>query len=175
MNKTVGVSSWLALVTLTGCSLFDRLPAEVPAPVEPEPPAMEVAMGVLEHKVLHKADYNLDDSETFKAFRAINNIGDYQTGLARLSVEVPKPVDFSTQQVVALTMGSQPAGGYAVGVTVVEEYTDKVVVTVELKSPGAGCINTEAVSNPYEFTLVPSAKPVEFVESEVVQQCEPAA
>ena len=78
------------------------------------------------------------------------------------------------QRVIALTMGSQPAGGYAIGVSKVEEYEDKVVVTVELRSPGVGCINTQAISNPYEFAQIESVKTVEFVETEVVQQCEPA-
>jgi hypothetical protein len=171
MKKLVHVGSMtLVLTALTGCSLLDRSTDNSAVPVESEPEPAPVAE-VLEHTVLHKADYNLDDRETFKTFLAIDNLSDYQRELAQMSVEVPKPVDFSSQRVVALTMGSQPAGGYAVGVSSVAGYPDKVVVTVEMKSPGAGCINTSAISNPYEFALVPSALPVEFVETAVTQDC----
>ena len=171
MNKVIHAGSvTLVLAALTSCSLLDRFTDHSAAPVDPEPEPAAVA-NMLAHTVLHKADYNLDDKETFKTLQEIDNQTDYQLELARLSVEVPKSVDFSSERVVALTMGSQPAGGYSVGVSSVARYEDKVVVTVEMKSPGAGCVNTSAMSNPYEFALVPSALPIEFIETSVTQDC----
>ncbi len=164
-----------ALLTglMAGCSFFnDSSPASQPIPL-PEP-VTAVEPVAVEYVVLHKADYNLDDRSTVKSFLPIETEAQYRGELAKHSVEVPKPVDFTRQRVVALTMGSQPAGGYAVGVSKVEEYADKVVITVELRSPGIGCINTQAISNPYEFAQIDSVKPMEFSEVEVVQQCEPA-
>lgn len=152
---------------MSGCALVNRtliVPPTVPLPAEPV---------ALEYTVLHKADYNLDDRKTIRDYQVLDNAGSYKSTLAAYSVEVPKPVDFATQRVVRATMGTQATGGYAVSVVSVEEFDEQLLVTVELRVPGEHCITTSALSNPYEFTLIPSVKAVEFVESEVVQQCEP--
>lgn len=121
--------------------------------------------------VLHKADYNIDDSQTVKDFKTLATDTDYRTELARHSVEVPKPIDFTEVTVLASTMGTQISGGFVISVVRAEEYAEKVVVTVQLNSPGASCITTQALSNPYEFVMIPTVKPIEFAESQIVSEC----
>ncbi len=150
-------------VSLLSCSVVDSLR-------QTNPPAT-VALGSVPYRVLHKADYNIDDSVTTKAFTGLTSAGDYSTELARYSVEVPANIDFLTSQVLASTMGTQPSGGYVIGVTQAEEFTDKVIVTVTLLSPGESCVTTQAISNPYEFALLETTKPVEVVEVEQVLDC----
>ncbi len=163
-------------VLLAGCGLFERteqlaLPETVE---EPEPAVVEQVP--VEYRVLHKADYNLDDRETFKNFAILDNYASYQSELSKFSVEVPRTIDFANQRVVLLTMGTQPSGGYAVGVKSVVKEPERLLLTVELLGPGAGCQYTQAISNPYEFaaidTFLPGELPVEFIEQVKTKTCE---
>lgn len=152
-----------ALFALSSCATkeFPTFVETVDAPVIQE----------LTITVLHKADYNIDDSQTVKGFKVLATDTDYRTELARYSVEVPKPIDFSVSRVLISSMGTQISGGFVITVVRAEEYAEKVVVTVELNSPGASCVTTQALSNPYEFVIIPTVKPIEFVESEIVSEC----
>ena len=158
-----------ALFALNSCAIkdFPLFGESVEKPVAVVDPVIEE----LTITVLHKADYNIDDSQTVKNFKVLATDNDYRTELARHSVEVPKPIDFSSNTVLASTMGTQISGGFVISVVRAEEYAGKVVVTVELNSPGASCITTEALSNPYEFVMIPTSKPIEFVESAIVSEC----
>lgn len=152
-----------ALFALSSCATqnFPTFVETIEAPVFQE----------LAITVLHKADYNIDDSQTVKGFKVLATDTDYRTELARYSVEVPKPIDFSMNRVLTSTMGTQISGGFVISVVRAEEYAEKVVVTVELNSPGDSCVTTQAHSNPYEFVIIPTVKPIEFVESDIVSEC----
>jgi len=156
------------ITPLTGFTAFALMQACSVLPLEPPAPKV---IGELSARVLHKADYNIDDSETVRSYRQITDDQDYRTELARYSVEVPAEIDFTASSVVALSMGTQPHGGYAVGVSRVEEYEARVVVEVVLTTPGETCVTTEAISHPFEFAEVPSAKMIEFTEVQRVTEC----
>lgn len=151
------------MIALSGCGTKD-----FPAFGEP---VVEPVLQELATTVLHKADYNIDDSQTVKVFKILSTDTDYRTELARHSVEVPKSIDFTQNTVLASTMGTQISGGFVITVIRAEEYAEKVIVTVQLISPGASCVTTQALSNPYEFVVVPTVKPIEFIESEIVSEC----
>ncbi len=156
------------ILSVAGCGFFG--PGTVPQP-PPLPTAAADSVAVT-HTVLHKADYNIDDSETFKRFVVLDDETRYRAELSRYSVEVPKSVDFSTQRVILVTMGTQPSGGFAIGVESVVESDDIATVTVLLRNPGPGCIHTEALSNPYEFALVETTQEIAFEEVSTTVQCE---
>ncbi len=162
-------------IFVTGCAsfgLFGSTDAVDDAASEPaivEDPVLQK----LSFSVLHKADYNLDDSQTMKGFEVIETEADYRTVLARYSVEVPKQIDFTRQRVVLSTMGTQRSGGYVVTVMSAHEYTGRVVVSVQLTSPGDYCVTTSALSNPYEFVVIDTVKPIEFEETSVTTECAP--
>ena len=81
--------------------------------------------------------------------------------------ESPKPetpkVDFDSQMVIAVFMGTRNTGGYSVKITSVEQ-NGKVTVKVKESSPPPGAIVTTALTSPYHVVVVAkSDKPVEFV------------
>ena len=153
----------------TSCGIKDFISTEEspPRPLIVEP----VIISELPISVMHKADYNIDDSQTSKGFKVLGTDIEYRTELGRYSVEVPKSVDFQTTRVIISTMGSQISGGYVVSALKADEFEEKVMVTVELRMPGENCVTTQAVSNPYEFSSVPTTKPIEFIETVVVTEC----
>ena len=155
------------LSTACGIKDFEEDAVPPPLPVIVEP----VLLRQLPISVMHKADYNIDDSQTSKGFKVLSTDIEYRTELGRYSVEVPKSIDFLTTRVIIATMGSQVSGGYIVSALKADEFDEKVVVTVELRAPAENCVTTQAVSNPYEFSSVLSTKPIEFVEISAVTQC----
>lgn len=161
----------VVMTLVAGCSLFDR-PVTVPPPTSaPVAPVDTIDPTPVEFTVLHKADYNIDDSPTTKSLNVVDTQADYQAALARYSVEVPKPIDFARQRVVFVTMGTQPSGGYAIGVQSATESTESVLVTVLLRTPGPGCTHTQALSNPYEFAVLETAKAISFEEVSEIESC----
>jgi len=136
-----------------------------------EEPARE-RLGELPFRVLHKADYNIDDRPTVKNYLVLTAAEAYATELKKYSIEFPVEVDFDSDSIVVATMGTQNSGGYAIGASRIDEYADKVIMQFELVSPADNCQTTSAQSNPYEFVIVPTTKPIEFNEVARLRDCE---
>jgi len=134
-------------------------------------PAAE-PIGGLTLRVLHKADYIIDERPTEKNLLVLTTADSYASELKKYSVEFPARVDFANESIVVATMGTQSSGGYAISAIEATEYTDKAIVRFELVSPANNCLTTQAESNPYEFVKVSTRKPIEFVEVQRTQQCE---
>jgi len=130
------------------------------------------SIGDVSFRVLHKADYNLDDRPTSKSFLVLAEAVAYAAELKKYSVEFPATINFSTDLVILATMGTQVSGGYAIGAVKAEEYSDKVVVQFELVSPANNCLTTEAQSNPYEFLQISTRKRIEFIERSRIALCD---
>ncbi len=122
-------------------------------------------------EVLHKANYNPFDIDNGKNFRALQTLSIYRSELGRHSIESTKEVDFNTSQVLVSSAGEKPTGGYKIGATDLEELDDKVVVTVVQSVPGPGCETREGRSHPFEFIVVPSRKPIEIFERQIIEDC----
>ena len=129
-------------------------------------------LGEILFRVLHKADYNIDDRATFRNFLVLSDAAAYALELQNYSVEVPATIDFTSDSIVLATMGTQASGGYAISAMKAEEYADRVVVQYELVSPSDNCLTTPAQSNPYEFIVLPTRKPLEFADVSRVEACE---
>jgi hypothetical protein len=83
-----------------------------------------------------------------------------------------RSVDFAQQNIVAVSMGQRPTGGYTIAVTAIHEDGEKIVVDVTQKAPGAGCGTTQALTKPLQFVeMPPSALPVEFVVKDETTTC----
>ena len=155
---------------LASCAFVDRHSAstraapEVDAPVEP--------LDEIAFRVLHKADYNIDDRPTFRNFLVLTDAQAYAAELKNYSIEFPAGIDFNSNSIVVATMGTQASGGYAITAMKAEEYEDRVVVQYAFVSPAENCLTTQAQSNPYEFVVLPTRKPLEFIEVTRVQRCE---
>lgn len=82
-------------------------------------------------------------------------------------------VKFDEDMVIAVFQGEKPNGGYSIEITGVYEEKNKIVAEVKEISPGQNCINTEALTSPFEIVKVPKTdKPVEFKISQEVKECE---
>ncbi|MCY2930739.1 MAG: protease complex subunit PrcB family protein [Planctomycetota bacterium] len=76
--------------------------------------------------------------------------------------ETPKG-DFARQMVIAVFMGTQNSGGYAIRITGIEE-GDTLTVKVKQSVPPPGAMSAAVMTAPYHVVVVAkSDKPVEFV------------
>jgi hypothetical protein len=81
-------------------------------------------------------------------------------------------VDFRENVVVVAAMGSRPTGGFSVGIEGVARAGDDLEVLVEERSPGPGCLTTQAVTSPMVAVRIPAPTGrVRFVERQVVRHC----
>lgn len=84
----------------------------------------------------------------------------WQTNWQRLSAhQVPAPpapaMDFSQQSVLAVYMGEQRSGGYAIEITGVELVNGTLKVTVKETRPAPGAMVTMALTQPYHMVRIP--------------------
>jgi len=84
---------------------------------------------------------------------------DNAANLYSLSVE-GEVIDFASNQVVLITMGTQNNGGYTIAAERVRDVGDYLELNILLSSPGADCINTLAITHPYQVLKVNSLKEV---------------
>ncbi len=73
-----------------------------------------------------------------------------------------KPADIQTANFVILNLGEKNTGGYGIGVGKVEEFPDKIVVTVKETKPEPGGIVTQVITYPYAVVKINSKKPIEI-------------
>lgn len=83
-------------------------------------------------------------------------------------------VNFDEQYVIACVMGTRNSGGHSAKVTAVSQSGSELHVAVKYTSPGKGCFTTDALTQPFEFVLVPSkdVSSAKFNVSEVTEDCE---
>ena len=165
-----GVLLAMAVVIVAGCTVAPELP-EPPQVIKLDPPVPLPIATPLEISVLHKANYNPFERDIGKSFKALGNAVDYRSELALHSIETPKPVDFSTSQVLVSSVGKKPGGGYSVAVEKLEEIDDRILARIVLINPGPNCINTQAETFPFEFVIIPSRKPIEIFERQRTDDC----
>ncbi|MFK7972080.1 MAG: protease complex subunit PrcB family protein [Bacteroidia bacterium] len=68
----------------------------------------------------------------------------------------PMPeVDFSKDQVLIYRLGSRPSGGYGAEVASLTIEGNTLLVHILEKQPGAGCITTMAITNPFVVISLP--------------------
>jgi PrcB C-terminal len=67
----------------------------------------------------------------------------------------PPPVPLITNQTaVGIFLGSRPTGGYGVSVRSVRSAGEQLTITVNVRSPGAGAITTQALTSPWTMIAV---------------------
>ncbi len=68
----------------------------------------------------------------------------------------PAPrVDFDTEMVLGVFMGSRPTAGYGVAITSVAERDGSLVVTFSETSPRPGTMSAQVLTFPYHIVAVP--------------------
>jgi PrcB C-terminal len=87
------------------------------------------------------------------------------------SSQVPV-IDFAEHAVVVVSMGRRSSGGYQIVIDDAEVTASRVTIFVTERSPGAGCITTQAITEPTFVALLPRFEvEATFVEKTVVHNC----
>ncbi len=85
---------------------------------------------------------------------------------------LPK-VDFSKEYVIGIFAGQKSTGGNSIAVASVTDVGNVRTVTVALTKPGAGCMVTQSLTNPYQIVTVPfSDATLTHSDTEVITSCE---
>jgi len=97
----------------------------------------------------------------------------YEGALNRFALQLDSSdaIDFSTEQVVLLSMGTQNSGGYTIAVESVNDAGEFIELNVVLSSPGAGCLSIGALTHPYQVVTINSLKEVRIIERSVSEDC----
>lgn len=80
-------------------------------------------------------------------------------------------IDFTFNQVVLVTMGSQSSGGHVIAAESVRDAGDYIELRMILSSPGFDCATTSAFTYPYQVLKINSRKEVRTVERNVTESC----
>lgn len=71
-----------------------------------------------------------------------------------LNIEFVRPVDFTTENVIALFMGQRTSGGYGIGIEKVIEKNNKITVRRNYTEPQN--MATAVISAPYCVAIIPA-------------------
>ena len=81
-------------------------------------------------------------------------------------------IDFRTQQVVVVALGSRATGGYRITVESAVADEHDVVIGVDAVSPGSGCGVPQMITAPADFVAIPiSSRLVRFEDRATVHDC----
>lgn len=115
----------------------------------------------------------LDQGTAAQAFAvrknyAIYDAGEFATFWKKVHGENAKVpyIDFSKQYVLAVFAGTEPSGGYSIGVSKVVKSGTQLAVTVTIEKPGISCVVTQALTTPYEFVAVDSSAAMKLTHTE---------
>lgn len=70
--------------------------------------------------------------------------------------------DLQTANFIILNMGEKNSGGYSITAENVEEFPDKIVVTVKETAPPEDSMNMQVITYPYAIVKINSKKPIEI-------------
>lgn len=106
--------------------------------------------------------FAIRDGEAWKAF-----------WLAHAGPSEPlPPVDFRSEMVVVVHLGTRPTGGYAARITRIDRESGALTVHYDEQKPGAGCLVPQVLTQPHHIVTMPKtrADPV-FVKHERIEDC----
>ncbi len=66
-------------------------------------------------------------------------------------------VDFAKQMVIAVTMGRERTGGYAIEITSVRESGNELLISVQRNKPAANAMKTQVLTAPFHYIAVPKS------------------
>ncbi len=154
MKDTLIIFGMCLAAIAVGATLFFWAPkntAVAPAPEEAKPLIEEnIAFVVLEtgqdSQTLERKNYAARDQESFER---VWKIAHGEDGAVMPSI------DFSTRYVIGVFAGEKTSGGHAIAVTDIIDHGDVRTVRTRLQEPGEGCINSQALTSPYQLITVP--------------------
>ena len=109
---------------------------------------------IAEYEILHESNTNQYAATTSKSALVIRNQSEYDDELLKRSSDNVKAVDFATESVVLIDMGTRATGGYAIDIQSIVVETNNVRLNVLLTFPSEGCGTSQAITNPYKLIKV---------------------
>lgn len=96
-------------------------------------------------------------------FELVNNQPRLLQIWRNLDGRMPPAIDFQEYAVIAVFMGERRTGGYSIIVEQAAREDGQLVIDVVMRTPGADCFTTQALTQPYHLVVIPAFKgPVEF-------------
>jgi hypothetical protein len=176
--KLIRMTCWLSVGFFTSANVLAREKVAM-VPIHFEEQAITLPINnkqtqneLAQHSVIHEGTYTPLD--TVKSVTVLDNSDAYTTKLASLSEEDAKKIDFSNSKVLVIEAGVAPNSGYGVRFNGMIELDDYVVADVSYLTPsnGAACSYMLAISNPYLFVQIKTAKPILVNERLEQRKCE---
>jgi len=157
----------LTMLALVGCT------AEADSPLEAQPAIPGEARQLSREEIYSEAYSGIADRRRL-AIRSEDEWNRFWTEAMGPLVEPPPPpeVDFSTQMVLAATMGQRPTGGHGISIPTVGRDGERTYAVVLEVSPGPSCVTTQALTAPGTAVLVPRGDgEVTWIETTEVRDC----
>jgi hypothetical protein len=135
--------------------------AAAQVPGKPQPPAPASGGGTALARV---AKGDMSGIETMRQV-TVRTAAEWQKLWKEHAPDEKLPVvDFNTNMVVGIFLGSKPSAGYQVEIVSVRPEGTDVVVEYAQKQPGRGMMSAQMLTEPYDLVVVPKhAGPVRFV------------
>ncbi|MFT2089941.1 protease complex subunit PrcB family protein [Paraglaciecola sp. 2405UD69-4] len=124
----------------------------------------------MEFQVLHDFQYNEYANTTAKSTILINSQSEYESELLKRSSDTPQNIDFDSETVLLVDMGTQSSGGYSLSVTLTE-HNDHILASIDYQFPGANCGVTTALTNPTQIIKIETTKYVLVSEDISYSDC----
>ena len=119
--------------------------------------------------------FNFDSSasETPKRIEIYRNTDALTAARSSYALNVADvTTDFTGNQIVLVTMGTQSSGGYSITAQSIEDIGDYIQLNISSKEPGAGCMVTTALTHPYQLLEIGSRKDLIVVEQYALEPCD---
>ena len=131
-------------------------PAPAAAPASAAPGAGYAPYGVQPLQIRRIGEYSTSGITT-PARLVIRDDSSYARFWASLGAGERPAVDFSRDLVIAVAAGQQATGGHGIVVERVTRTADGLAVEVVETTPGAGCVTTQALTQPVDVIVVQAA------------------
>ena len=125
----------------------------------------------LEYREVGKGEYGAIEEKKGVVVRSSEEWADLWADLFPTQ-QIASAINFDENMLIAVFSGEKSTGGYSVEIKRVDEFADKIQVSVIENMPGEGCIVTQALTSPYHIVEIDkSSKPVEFSFSNNTINC----
>ncbi len=160
------IGGWLFFYAPNGMAIFPHKTADLATytpPVHSQAVAVEVAFS----EITSGSVSQVTEQKNY-AVRALDAFNDLWNKIGQ--TPPPPKVDFTKNDVIAVFAGQKPTGGYAIKVEKIMDMNGKRVVSIVLTQPGPNCMNTEALTSPYDVVKVPASALAPVKEERVETQ-----
>ncbi|MDP3057127.1 MAG: protease complex subunit PrcB family protein [bacterium] len=114
----------------------------------------------------------LNGNPTGQGNYVIKSKSEWMPILQKTNAELPAPIDFDKDMIIAVFQGGKSTGGYGTEINMIAEKGNTIEVSVLENSPGRGCAVTQALTSPFHIVKVQkSDKEAIFNVEKVINDC----